>query len=195
MREEAKHTEALWSNTSSELSSEVASVLTFASAKMHDAATIVQAHSPSVQLAGPHWASLSGSLMRTLTQIVSNFQLASQSFENDPMRITLVIQLSFSRIHQLEDLAKAWRGPISAALLVEQKSDWKKVAAYFKQTLHTKQFVDIHLVASSFALVDEPAMLHSIFLICPSEAQQVLVSHQSDEEYCHQIRQRQAPFS
>jgi hypothetical protein len=91
--------------------------------------------------------------MRQLTQIASNFLQATQRFENEPMRITLAIQLSLSRMQQLEDLAEAWLGPISAALLVEQKSDWEKVVAYYRTSFYSQQYVDIHLVVSSFALV------------------------------------------
>ena len=96
--------------------------------------------------------------MRQLTEIASNFLTASKSFEHDPMRLTLVTQLSLSRMNQLEDLAKAWRGPISAALLVQQKSDWKQVVVYYKQSKFTHTYVDIHLVVSSFSLVRCPKL-------------------------------------
>ncbi|KAL6066132.1 LARGE xylosyl-and glucuronyltransferase 1 [Balamuthia mandrillaris] len=60
--------------------------------------------------------------------------------------ITLVTQLSFNRLPRLVTLAKAWQGPISAAVFLRATEEIQELSRWFREEPLAFQYVRLHLV-------------------------------------------------
>ena len=107
----------------------------------------------------PHWC-VSSKVCDTDNgpfHVINNFLAATKNPEKSD--ITLVTQLSADRLQRIQQIARVWKGPISAAVYATKKNNYlatSLILSLWKASELVRSHVDIHLVTRDAYMVDAP---------------------------------------
>eukprot|EP00945_MAST-04E_sp_MAST-4E-sp1_P003321 g3321.t1 len=107
----------------------------------------------------PHWcvASAVCDTDNGPFHVINNFLAATQN--PDKSDITLVTQLSADRLQRIQQIARVWKGPISAAVYATKKDNFEAtrlILSLWQKSELVRTHVDIHLVTRDAYMADAP---------------------------------------